>query len=201
MSRRLVFLLAIGLAPGTSGLASPAAADDDIARRLGALKALLAPIEARRDVESDTHAGACGSSWWQLTDYGVRSRIDTAVRDASLRYALDPGLLRAVIRHESNYQVRAVSHKGAQGLMQLMPATARELGVVCSFDPRENVLGGARYLRMLRDRLGSWPRALAGYHAGPRAVERGRIPGETRRYVRRVLRSWRPERVASMRLD
>jgi soluble lytic murein transglycosylase-like protein len=201
MPRRLVFLLAMGLAPVTPGMASPAAADDDIARRLGALKALLAPIEARRALESDTDPGACGSSWWQLTDYGVRSRIDTAVRDASLRYVLDPELLRAVIRHESNYQVRAVSHKGAQGLMQLMPATARELGVICAFDPRENVLGGARYLRRLRDRLGSWPRALAGYHAGPRAVQHGRIPDETRRYVQRILRSWRPERVASMRFD
>jgi soluble lytic murein transglycosylase-like protein len=201
MPRSFVFLLTLGLAPITPWLASPAAADDDIARRLGALKALVQPSEARRAVESAAAPGACGGGWWQLTEYGVRSRIDTAVRDASLRYALDPGLLRAVIRHESNYQVRAVSHKGAQGLMQLMPATARELGVVCSFDPRENVLGGARYLRELRDRLGSWPRALAGYHAGPRAVQRGRIPDETRSYVQRILRTWRPERVASMRFD
>jgi len=201
MSRRFVFLLTLGLAPITPWLASPAAADDEIARRLGALKALVQPLEARRLAKSDADADVCPGRWWQLTEYGVRSRIDTAVRDASLRYALDPGLLRAVIRHESNYQVRAVSHKGAQGLMQLMPATARELGVVCSFDPRENVLGGARYLRELRDRLGSWPRALAGYHAGPRAVQGGRIPDETRSYVKRILRTWRPERVASMRFD
>ena len=182
--------------------AAPAAADDDIARRLAALKALVRPGEARRVAADAPPAGDCGSdSWWRLTDYGVRSRIETAVRDASLRYAIDPDLLHAVIRHESNYQVRAISHKGAQGLMQLMPATARELGVVCAFEPRENVMGGARYLRSLRDRLGSWPRALAGYHAGPRAVERSRIPAETRRYVERILRSWRPGRVAWMELD
>jgi soluble lytic murein transglycosylase-like protein len=84
--------------------------------------------------------------------------------------------------------------------MQLMPATARELGVVCPFDPRQNVLGGARYLRRLRDRLGTWPRALAGYHAGPSRVERGRIPAETRRYVRRVMESWDPRRAAWMDL-
>jgi soluble lytic murein transglycosylase-like protein len=191
-----------GLLAAACLLAGPAAADDAIARRLGALKALVEPGEARRAVEASPPQGSCaGGAWWRLTDYGVRSRIDTAVRDASLRYAIDPDLLHAVIRHESNYRVRAVSHKGARGLMQLMPDTARELGVVCAFDPRENVLGGARYLRRLRDRLGAWPRALAAYHAGPGAVQRGRIPAETRRYVQRILRSWRPERVAWMELD
>ena len=162
----------------------------------------MSPAEAQRARADTDGPPACGGgAWWRLTDYGVKARIDTAVRDASLRFLVDPTLLHAVIRHESNYQVRAVSHKGAQGLMQLMPATARELGVVCSFDPRENVLGGARYLRRMRDRLGSWPRAIAAYHAGPRAVERGRIPDETRVYVKRVVGSWRPEQLAWMELD
>jgi soluble lytic murein transglycosylase-like protein len=182
--------------------AAPSGADEDIARRLGALKALVSPAEARRVLDTAPREPGCGSgTWWRLTDYGVRSRIDEAIRDGALRYAVAPDLIRAVIRFESNYQLRAVSHKGAQGLMQLMPATARELGVGCVFDPRENILGGARYLRRLRDRLGSWPRALAGYHAGPRAVERGRIPGETRRYVERILRSWRPHQLLRMDLD
>nr|MDJ0868255.1 lytic transglycosylase domain-containing protein [Myxococcota bacterium] len=79
-----------------------------------------------------------------------------------------------------------------QGLMQLMPATARELGVSCPFDPRENVLGGTRYLRWMRDRMGSWPRALAAYNAGPARIESGHWPAETRRYVARVMRRWRP---------
>ena len=82
--------------------------------------------------------------------------------------------------------------------MQLMPETAHRMGVVCPFDPRENVLGGARYLRQLHDRLGSWPRSLAAYHAGPGRVEAGRIPAETHRYVKRVLRTWRPRPVAGM---
>ena len=75
--------------------------------------------------------------------------------------------------------------------MQLMPATARELGVDCAFDPRQNVMGGTRYLRELRDRLGSWRDAIAAYHAGARRVREGRIPATTRRYVELVWRGWR----------
>ncbi len=124
----------------------------------------------------------------------MRSRTNGAIRDAALRFAVDPQLIRSVIRHESAYDVRAVSHKGAMGLMQLMPETARGLGVVCPFDPRENVLGGTRHLRRLYDRLGSWPRAVAAYHAGAQRVESARLPAPTRRYVKRVLRTWKPHR-------
>jgi soluble lytic murein transglycosylase-like protein len=184
-------------------LASSAAADEAIARRLGALKSLVNPAAARpaSAAQASPHPACPAGAWWSLTDYGVRSRTEVAIRDASLRHRLAPDLIHAVIRHESNYDVHAVSHKGAMGLMQLMPETAGRMGVVCPFDPRENVLGGARYLRRMRDRLGSWPRALAAYHAGPRRVEEGRIPDETRRYVRRVLRTWQPRRVAWMSLD
>jgi soluble lytic murein transglycosylase-like protein len=128
----------------------------------------------------------------------VRSRIDTAVRDASLRYRTDRRLIESVIRVESGYDVDAVSHKGAMGLMQLMPGTARDLGVVCAFEPRANVLAGTRYLRQLHDRLGSWPRALAGYHAGPQRVESGRIPTITQHYVKNVMRRWKPGARASL---
>jgi soluble lytic murein transglycosylase-like protein len=113
------------------------------------------------------------------------------VRDAALRYQVPQRLIESVIAQESAGDFRAVSHAGAEGLMQLMPATAAELRVVCSFDPRENVLGGTRYLRQMYDRFGSWPLALSAYNAGPQRVERGRIPNETRRYVERVLRGWR----------
>lgn len=171
--------------------AASARADDDIARRLGALKALVRPGEARRVAAEAPPAGSCPSgTWWRLTDYGVRSRIDTAVRDASLRYAIDPDLLHAVIRHESNYQVRAVSYKGAQGLMQLMPQTARSLGVADPLRAEENVDGGVRYLRGMLDRFDDVKLAVAAYNAGPEAVDRyGGIPPyrETRDYVKRVL--------------
>jgi soluble lytic murein transglycosylase-like protein len=178
-----------------------APADEPIARRLAALKVLVDPAEAEPVIPDAPRTGgdACaagGQAWWRMTAYGVQARIDTAVRDASLRFRVDPALVRAVIREESNYDVHAVSHKGAMGLMQLMPETAAELGVVCAFDPRENVLAGTRYLRRLRDRLGSWPRAVAAYHAGPARVEARRIPDETQRYAERVIARWRPRLLA-----
>ncbi len=184
--------------------AAPAASDEAMARRLGALKALVDPHAARpAEVRPPSTPGrACPSGpWWRMTDYGVRSRIDTAVRDASIRFVVDARLIRSVIEQESNYQIDAVSHKGAMGLMQLMPQTARELGVVCPFDPRENILAGSRYLRRLRDRFGSWPEAVAAYHAGPRRVASRRLPGVTRRYVRRGFGAWRPHELAWLELD
>ncbi|MCZ6464182.1 MAG: transglycosylase SLT domain-containing protein [Proteobacteria bacterium] len=114
---------------------------------------------------------------------GLISRVARA-------YEVEPGLVKAIIAAESNFDHRAVSRKGAQGLMQLMPRTARALGVAEPFEPRENVLGGTRYLRHLLDRYGDVGRALAAYNAGPEAVDRyGGIPPyrETRTYVARVL--------------
>ena len=185
-------------------IAPAALADEAMARRLGALKALVEPAAARAASAeaASTESLSCGSgTWWRLTDYGVQARIDAAVRDASIRYGLDAALIRAVIRTESNYQVGAVSRKGAQGLMQLMPGTAHTLGVVCAFEPRENILGGSRYLRAMYDRFGSWPLALAAYNAGPRAVGRRHFPEETRRYVRLVIARWRPRLLAWIDLD
>jgi len=184
-------------------IARAAPADEGIARRLAALKMLstttvVSAVLPASPPSADTHCGNQREAWWRLTRYGVRSRIDTAVRDASLLYRTDRRLIESVIRVESNYDVDAVSYKGARGSMQLMPGTARDLGVVCAFEPRSNVLAGTRYLRQLHDRLGSWPRALAGYHAGPRRVESGRIPAITHRYVANVMRRWKPGVRASL---
>jgi soluble lytic murein transglycosylase-like protein len=185
---RALLLAALGI------WAAPAAsADEAIARRLAALKALVDPASLRPPAPLPL-PGCPDTAWWRTTTYAERARAERAIRDASLRYGVDPELIRSVIRVESDFEPGAISSKGAMGLMQLMPATARHLGVACPFDPRENVLGGTRYLRRLRDRLGSWPRALAAYHAGARRVESGRIPEVTRRYVRDVLRLWRPGR-------
>ena len=191
------FCLAVLLSVALFLVAAPARADEAIARRLAALKSLVDPQSARalRDDRPET-PGCPDAAWWRMTPYGERSRIDRAIRDASLRYAIDAELIRSVIRVESNRDPDAVSHKGAMGLMQLMPRTARELGVVCPFDPRENVLAGTRYLRRLRDRLGSWPRAVAAFHAGPARVEARRIPDETHRYAERVIGRWRPRLLA-----
>jgi len=196
-----VWLLMIVLVSLMIARAVPA--DEGIARRLAALKVLSTTTVVSAALpasppSADTHCGNPREAWWRLTHYGVRSRVDTAIRDASLLYRTDRRLIESVIRVESNYDVDAVSYKGAMGLMQLMPDTARDLGVVCAFEPRSNVLAGTRYLRQLHDRLGSWPRALAGYHAGPRRVESGRIPAITHRYVANVMRRWKPGVRASL---
>ena len=113
------------------------------------------------------------------------------IRLAALRHGVDPVLLTAMAAVESGFDPQAVSHKGAQGLLQLMPETARRFGVANSFDPDQNVDGGARYLDWLLTRFsGDEQLALAGYNAGEGAVERYQgIPPfpETERYVVRVL--------------
>jgi soluble lytic murein transglycosylase-like protein len=113
-----------------------------------------------------------------------------AIAEAADLYELDPNLIRAVIHAESAFNPFAVSRAGAQGLMQLMPDVAEELDVLDPFDPRQNIFGGARYLRALLDRnKGNIDRAVASYNAGPGAVERyNGIPPyrETRNYVRTV---------------
>ncbi len=116
--------------------------------------------------------------------------IDAAISRAAAETGLSEALLRGVIQTESAGNTAARSPKGAMGLMQLMPATARELGVDPT-DPVQNVLGGARYLAQMKQRFGSDHLALAAYNAGPGAVEQhgGRIPPykETQDYVKRVL--------------
>ena len=115
------------------------------------------------------------------------------IRAAATRHALAPELIESVILVESNFEARAVSRKGARGLMQLMPATAARLGVRNVFDVRQNVEGGVRHLRYLVDLYGgNLALALAAYNAGVEAVGRyGGIPpyAETRAYVQRVLRA------------
>jgi hypothetical protein len=118
------------------------------------------------------------------------SLTDT-IREAALRYGVPEQIVAAVIRVESGFNIRAVSRKGARGLMQLMPGTAAILGVRDSFDPAENIDGGVRHLRGLLDRYGNnLPFALAAYNAGEGAVNaHGGIPPypETQAYVGRIL--------------
>jgi soluble lytic murein transglycosylase-like protein len=123
-------------------------------------------------------------------------RYDSIIENAALSASVEPNLLRAVIVVESGFNSRAVSKRGAVGLMQLMPATASRFGVSNPYDPRQNIHGGAQYLKFLIDRFGQDVRlALAAYNAGEEAVERngGQIPpfSETMAYVPRVLRIYR----------
>jgi soluble lytic murein transglycosylase-like protein len=117
--------------------------------------------------------------------------LERLAEEAARRHGLDPALVRAVVAVESGFQPEAVSPRGAQGLMQLMPATARELGVADPLDAAANLDGGSRYLRSLLARYeGDLPKALAAYNAGMGAVARHRgVPpyAETRQYVRKVL--------------
>ncbi|QFT77489.1 transglycosylase SLT domain-containing protein [Erythrobacter sp. THAF29] len=115
------------------------------------------------------------------------------IRQAEARYRLPPRLLQALVWQESRFNPMAISPAGAAGLAQLMPATARELGVTNRHDPAQNIDGGARYLRQMLDRFGAIHLALAAYNAGPGAVSRaGGIPRnrETPGYVRSVIQRW-----------
>ncbi len=116
--------------------------------------------------------------------------FDPLIVQAAAVSQLKPELIKAVILVESGMNAKATSPMGAQGLMQLMPATARSLGVADAYDPLENVLAGSRYLKMMLDRFDDLRHALAAYNAGPAAVSRyGGIPPykETRHYVDRVM--------------
>jgi soluble lytic murein transglycosylase-like protein len=116
------------------------------------------------------------------------------IETVALKHGIDPALVHAVIEAESNYRASARSHVGARGLMQVMPATARDLGVTSArhlFDPQQNVEAGVKYLKFLLERFdGDLPTALAAYNAGPGAVSKyDGIPPypETQNYVRKVL--------------
>src|SRR5579862_4662566 len=134
--------------------------------------------------------------------FPARSQADLSqvVNEASDRYRLDPDLVTSVIKAESAFNAHAVSPKGAQGLMQLMPGTASQLGVPNAFDPQANVEGGTKYLRELLERYNfDVVKALAAYNAGPQRVEQfGGVPPyyETRAYVARVVRDFNKKKVA-----
>jgi soluble lytic murein transglycosylase-like protein len=121
-----------------------------------------------------------------------KRKILASIKHAATQFGLPAALIKAVVKAESNYQVQALSPAGAQGLMQLMPATAKELGVTDPFDIDQNIRGGAQYLRNMLDQFdGDLHLALTAYNAGPGTVARyaGNVPyAETRTYVQRVMR-------------
>jgi hypothetical protein len=123
-------------------------------------------------------------------------RFDRLITEAATKYGVDVDLIRAVIKAESNFNPRARSPVGAEGLMQLMPALQKDYGITDPFDPRQNVMGGVRYLRRLLDMHGNnVALALASYNAGPGNVARygNRIPPfrETQNYVKKISGWWR----------
>ncbi len=128
-------------------------------------------------------AGFLDAAMPASTDESLRQSFDGIIEDAARRYGVDPALIRAVMEAESAGDPSAVSPAGAQGLMQLMPETARELGVTDPFDPEQNILAGTRYLRMLLDRYGGDVRLALDLVRNPAGT-----PAETRLYIARIER-------------
>lgn len=164
---------------------------DRVKQRMAAIEARIAEFGG-----ASTPAAAPGVFQSYVAQAAAPGRGDDGryadiVARAASQYGLRPELLRAVITAESNFNPNAVSSRGAQGLMQLMPGTANALGVANPFDPEQNIFGGAHYLRQQLDRFdGDESLALAAYNAGPGVVARYHgVPPypETRQYVTRIL--------------
>ena len=162
-------------------------------RPVGDIKAKSAALSGQIKKSPQTMNPSASATPLKKTDANVRFVIERSICQAARKYDLPPSLIRGVIKAESNFQVNAVSSAGAQGLMQLMPGTAKELGVDKPFDIEQNIDGGARYLKKMLDSFDEDIKvALAAYNAGPGAVAKygGQIPPypETERYIDRVLR-------------
>ncbi len=153
---------------------------------------LLAPIAS----VSDSLTSVSVSSGSTLRGYTTgNAQVDQYLINSATNNGVDPLLLYAIMHQESSFKSRAISPKGARGLMQLMPFTAMRYGVTNIFDPRQNIEGGARYVRFLLDRFdGDISLVLAGYNAGEGAVDKygWHIPpySETQEYVRRISRRY-----------
>lgn len=130
----------------------------------------------------------------RFSERGKPKSIDEIVAEIAEKFDIDAGLVKAIIKAESNCNPSAVSPKGAQGLMQLMPSTAKDLNVSRPFDPRENIIGGVKYIKGLMASYGDLRLALAAYNAGPGTVQKyAGIPPyrETMNYVKKVIRYYK----------
>ncbi|MDR1577865.1 MAG: lytic transglycosylase domain-containing protein [Deltaproteobacteria bacterium] len=158
-----------------------------------------APLSSGRPPSASKKWGAEKDRLAEATQSEINSgqnheKIDAIINNVAEAIGLDPSLIKAVVKTESNFNQKAVSRAGAQGLMQLMPGTAKEMGVEDPFNPLDNVWGGARYLKKMLDRQGGdLNQALAAYNWGPGNLARhgaDRLPGETRKYIEAVNRNY-----------
>lgn len=197
----LLALLALIAAPARAQIASYL---DERGRRVYTNGDDLAPQSRRaaKPTEGAKQTAAAGQAVQQAADSDRRTRaqaigrgtLDRLVQETAERHRVDPALVRAVVEAESNWNPWAVSHKGAQGLMQLVPGTAQRFGAADAFNPEQNVDAGVRYLRTLLERYGGdLNKSLAAYNAGEHAVDRvGGVPRfrETRHYVQKVTNTY-----------
>ncbi len=159
---------------------------------LGGINAMAAPAEPVKPVREEPVEKITEDvpSVVRVRRTSDRSQpYEPIIRQASKTYGVEPELIRAVIRAESNFKNESISPKGAMGLMQIMPATAKDLGIRDAYDAQENIMGGTRYLKSLLDRYqGDVPTALAAYNWGMGNVERRpeKLPRETRDYINRI---------------
>jgi len=177
-------------------------ADSPAPRRGSTISSASAPAQgfrARNPEASPDVSGALPPPGFSATQPRpatsvIDQRLDRIVGDAAARHDVDPALVKAVISTESGWNPQAVSHKGAVGLMQLIPGTAQRFGVNNSFDPAQNVEGGTTYLKSLLDRYnGDLSKSLAAYNAGEHAVDlHGGVPAyrETQQYVQKVTEAY-----------
>jgi hypothetical protein len=176
-------------------------------RRLGAPEDQLIRTITRRSSSGLSGMGLTNSGYYRGGYYAFRSAPQTLnryIQVAAMNHQVDPLLIKAVIKAESNFDPNALSSKGAQGLMQLMPGTAKDLAVNDPFDPLQNINGGTKYLRYLLDNFnGNVELSLAAYNAGPGNVAPygviPRIP-ETQNYVAKVMENYRSYRSGSSSL-
>lgn len=175
-----------------------------IASDLAAVTQRIAEITGRNSVSPPPQIGAAGPSFASMVSAAMNGsggpapvapvQIEQLVNANASAWGVDPALVKAIIANESGFDANATSKTGAQGLMQLEPCTASQLGVADAYDPSQNVWGGTRYIKGLLDRFhGDLRLAVAAYNAGPGAVEKyGGVPpyAETQAYVENVLDSY-----------
>ena len=158
-----------------------------------------APIKSRFvDVLNDVEKIKNKSRSKNISGKTSYSELKSFIDECAEKYNIDNELIRAMIQVESGWNTEAVSNKGAQGLMQLMPRTAAMLGVDDPFDAEQNIEGGVRYISDLTDKYrGDIEKALAAYNAGPARVDSGNIPDVSKRYVKNIMAIYRKLREMS----